>query len=110
VHIETTKMLSRISPRYKCYNIDASPSRGFLWRNLSSPNLLQLAKGLPAGYLRFAGGSGNDALWYGDGVGDSCSGAAPETRNFSCLNASHVARWVAGTSRPMQHRRGWCLG
>ena len=62
VHIDTAVLLSQVSPGYKCYNIDASPNRGFLWRNLSSPNLLQLAKALPAGHLRF-GGSGNDALW-----------------------------------------------
>jgi hypothetical protein len=86
VNIDTKNLLSQTSPRYNCYNIDASPNRGFLWRNLSSPNLLQLAKNLPAGYLRF-GGSGNDALWYGDGIGNnSCAGA--EQRNFNCLNAT----------------------
>jgi hypothetical protein len=85
VIISTTKLLSRTSERFKCWNIDASPNRGFLWRNLSDPNILQLAKSLPAGYLRFGGG-GNDALWYGVGAGNSCDGAAP--RNLNCLNAT----------------------
>ena len=86
VRVATRNRLGTISPQYNSWNIDASPNRGFLWRNLSSPNLLQLAKGLPGGHLRF-GGSGNDALWYGDGIGsNSCAGAAP--RNFHCLNAT----------------------
>ena len=98
VHIETTKLLSQISPRYNCYNIDASPNRGFLWRNLSSPNLLQLAKGLPAGYLRF-GGSGNDALWYGDGIGaQSCTDGA--ARKFQCMNG-FAAATLAGIGRSL---------
>ena len=88
VHIDTAKLLSQTSPHYKCWNIDASRNRGFQWRNLSSPNLLQLAAGLPAGYLRF-GGSGNDALWYGDGIG-GCSCAAASPRHFNCLNATMV--------------------
>jgi hypothetical protein len=89
VHIETSKLLSQTSPGYKCWNIDASRNRGFQWRNLSSPSLLQLAAGLPAGYLRF-GGSGNDALWYGDGINgeNGCAGAQP--RHFNCLNATMV--------------------
>jgi heparanase 1 len=92
VHVDTTRLAARISPRFKCWNIDASPNRGFLHRNLSSPGLLQLAKGLPAGYLRF-GGSGNDALWYGVGSANSCAGAAP--RNFNCLNATMVGGLLA---------------
>lgn len=52
------------------------------------------ARGLPAGYLRF-GGSGNDALWYGAGIGSdtSCAGAAP--RHFNCLNATMVSGLLA---------------
>lgn len=88
VRIETKKLLFRTSSRYKCWNIDGSPNRGFQWRNLSSPNLLQLARGLPAGYLRF-GGSGNDALWYGDGIGSSlCRDGM--SLNFECLNSTMV--------------------
>ena len=88
VHVDTAKLLSRTSPRYASWNIDASRNRGFLWRNLSSPNLLQLAAGLPAGYLRF-GGSGNDALWYGDGIGQSSCADAPAL-HFNCLNSTMV--------------------
>eukprot|EP01050_Picozoa_sp_SAG11_P014326 SAG11_NODE_1751_length_4316_cov_5.025611_3_plen_462_part_00 len=88
VHVDTAELLSQTSPRYNCWNIDGSRNRGFQWRNLSSPSLLQLAAGLPAGYVRF-GGSGNDALWYGDGIGqDSCAAASP--RHFNCLNSSMV--------------------
>ena len=89
VHIDNTQLTARTSTHFKCWNIDASPNRGFLWRNLSTPNLLQLAQGLPAGHLRF-GGSGNDALWYGGGIGSdsSCEGAVP--RHFNCLNATMV--------------------
>ena len=87
VRISTSKLLHRTSTHYKCWNIDASPNRGFQWRNLSSPNLLQLAKGLPAGHLRF-GGSGNDALWYGDGIGGGSSCAEGTSRHFECLNST----------------------
>jgi hypothetical protein len=87
VRIDTSKLLFRTSPRYKCWNVDGSPNRGFGKRNLSNPNLLQLAKGLPAGYLRF-GGSGNDGLWYGDGIGPGTSCAEGAVRHFDCLNAT----------------------
>ena len=87
VRINTSKLLFRTSPRYKCWNIDGSPNRGFGQRNLSNPNLLQLAKGLPAGYLRF-GGSGNDGLWYGDGIGPGTSCVDGAVRHFDCLNAT----------------------
>ena len=87
VRIDTSKLLFRTSLRYKCWNIDGSPNRGFGKRNLSNPNLLQLAKGLPAGYLRF-GGSGNDGLWYGDGIGPGTSCAEGAVRHFDCLNAT----------------------
>jgi heparanase 1 len=93
VHINTTDVLFTTSPRFASWNIDASPNRGFQWRNLSSPNLLALAKGLPAGYLRF-GGSGNGALWYGDGIGtQSCNGTT--LRNFQCLNATMTNALIA---------------
>ena len=88
VRVNTTALLFRTSPLYASWNIDASRNRGFFNRSLASPALLALAAGLPGGYLRF-GGSGNNALWYGDGIGAaSCAGAPP--RHFNYLNASHL--------------------
>ena len=92
VDVNTTTLLFRTSAHYNSWNIDASANRGFFKRDLSAPGLLQLARGLPGGYLRF-GGSGNDALWYGDGIGGMCAGAAP--RQFNCLNATTLDALLA---------------
>ena len=93
VYVNTTGLLFRVSPHFVSWNIDASPNRGFQWRNLSSPSLLALAHGLPGGYLRF-GGSGNGALWYGDGIGSqSCAGAT--SRKFECMNATMTNALIA---------------
>eukprot|EP00937_MAST-01D_sp_MAST-1D-sp2_P002139 g2139.t1 len=116
VHVDTSKLIWRTQPYYNSWNIDASPNRGFLHRNLTSANMLELARGLPGGVLRF-GGSGNDALWYGDGIGDStCAEAA--ARQFNCLNATMLdgllalaeaasARLVFGLNLDNAYKRHW---
>ena len=78
-------------PRFKSWNIDASPIRGWEVRNLSLPKLHHLAAASLPGYLRF-GGSGNDGLVYGVGNVTKC----PEPKTLSgdknkthCLNETH---------------------
>ena len=70
-------------PRFKSWNIDASPNRGWEVRNLSQPKLHRMAAASLPGFLRF-GGSGNDGLTYGVGNITKCP-----TDAAHCFNETH---------------------
>ena len=83
VLVDTSAVLSRTDPGFKCWNIDASPNREWETRDLSSPLLASLGRQSLPGYLRF-GGAGNDALDMSDpsSNGNRCAAGG----DGRCLN------------------------
>ncbi len=86
VFIDTSAVLSRTDPGFKCWNIDASPNREWETRDLSNPLLASLGRQSLPGYLRF-GGSGNDGLPYALDMSDpSSDGNGCAEGSSRCLN------------------------
>jgi hypothetical protein len=92
VEVSSTGVYWHTDRRFKSWNIDASPNRGWEVRNLSQPKLHYLAAASLPGYLRF-GGSGNDGLVYG--VGNNVSACAPSATH--CLNETHFRDFMSFT-------------
>jgi len=84
--IATSAPLTSHGPHFASWNIDSSRDRLFFDVDLGSPQLRSLMAYASAGHshLRF-GGTGNDALFYGDGLG-SAACPTPVTGTRECLN------------------------
>ena len=87
--IDAREAAFETAPYFASFNIDPSRNRGFFTLPLGSSSLIDLARGLgdaSAAVLRF-GGTGGNALFYGNGAG---AGPCPPTRpgDVECLNAT----------------------
>jgi hypothetical protein len=102
ISVDTKVAVHTTSPYYRGFNIDMSgkghANREFFTINFGDERLIYLAKSLAdtGGFLRI-GGTGNDFVEYGNGIGSHvCNGtkihrAAGGTITFRCLNATHMA-------------------
>ena len=104
-NIDAREAVSETAPYFASFNIDPSRNRGFFYLPLGSAALLSLAGALGEagpGVLRF-GGTGGNALFYGDGTTPS---ACPHSRPgaVECLNATlweEVAALAAAARAPV---------
>eukprot|EP01052_Picozoa_sp_SAG31_P010996 SAG31_NODE_612_length_13548_cov_171.183285_13_plen_190_part_00 len=97
--IATARARGTVSPYFRGFNIDmsagASPgipahaNREFFSINFADPHIIYMAKSLAAtgAFLRI-GGTGNDYVEYGGGIGEHICNATESHKN--CLNATHM--------------------